>query len=154
MSQRVDVIIADTSHIPQIAKIEAECITDGWSENAFYEVLKNKNAMMLAAVSDGEVLGFLNGSCVLDEAELLNIAVAAKHRRNGVADRLMKCFFDTLKRRGTATVFLEVRESNSGAIGLYEKYGFVKSGMRKNYYHNPNENAVLMTAYINNKETE
>ncbi len=145
MSQRVDVIKAEAVHIPQIAEIESECITDGWSENAFYEALSNKNALIYAAVCDGGVIAFLNGSYVLDEAELLNIAVTARCRRMGAAGALMERFFAELESLGIKTVFLEVRESNSGAICLYEKYGFEKSGMRKNYYHNPTENAVLMT---------
>lgn len=154
MSQRVDIIKAEALHIPRIAEIEAECITDGWSENAFTEALNNKNALIFAAVCDGEVIGFLNGSFVLDEAELLNIAVTAKSRRMGAAGALVESFFAELEVLSVKTVFLEVRESNSGAISLYEKYGFEKSGMRKNYYHNPTENAVLMTAYINKKETD
>lgn len=154
MPQRVDIIKADALHIPRIAEIEAECIIDGWSENAFADALNNKNSMILAAVSDGEIIGFLNGSFVLDEAELLNIAVSGKFRRMGAAGSLMERFFEELENLSVKTVFLEVRESNSGAISLYKKYGFEQNGMRKNYYRNPTENAVLMAAYINNKETD
>lgn len=144
MKQRVDVIEAGASHIPLIAKIEADCITDGWSEKAFSDALGNTNAMIFAAIYNGEVIGFLNGSFVLDEAELLNIAVTAEYRRIGAADALMERFFEKLREIAVRTVYLEVRESNSGAISLYEKYGFERNGMRRNYYHNPTENAVLM----------
>lgn len=144
MKQKADIVRADISHIKRIAEIEAECIADGWSENAFRETLENQSALILAAVSEGETVGFLNGSFVLDEAELLNIAVSPEYRRNGVAQQLFSAFETALGELGVTALYLEVRESNHAAISLYEKLGFVRNGLRKNYYRNPVENAVLM----------
>lgn len=148
MMQRADVVRADKSHIGQIAELEKSCIPGGWSENAFEQALGNPNALIFAAVWGGEVLGFLNGSYVLDEAELLNIAVSEKHRKSGIAGKLVTAFENQLRKLGVKTVYLEVRESNAPARGLYEKYGFTQNGLRKNYYRSPVENAVLMMKMI------
>lgn len=144
MTLKVDVVRADVSHAEQIAQLESKCIADGWSLKAFEEAFENKNAVIFSAVADNKVIGFLNGSFVLDEAELLNIAVSEEYRNCGVAGLLLKAFEKELLMRNVVTIYLEVRESNTAARNLYEKYGFVQNGLRKNYYHNPSENAVLM----------
>lgn len=148
MTQRADVVRADKSHIKRIAELEKSCIPDGWSENAFEQALGNPNALIFAAVCGGEVVGFLNGSYVLDEAELLNIAVSEKSRKSGIAGMLVTAFEDELRKLGVKTVYLEVRESNAPARKLYEKHGFTQNGLRKNYYRSPAENAVLMVKMI------
>ena len=83
MRQRADILIAGQEDIPEIVKIEEIYIPDGWSEKGFSDWLKNKNTVIFKAVEDGEIVGFVNGSWVLDEAELLNIAVVEKSRRKG-----------------------------------------------------------------------
>lgn len=148
MTQRADVVRADKSHIRQIAQLEKSCIPDGWSENAFKQALENPNALIFAAVRGGEVVGFLNGSYVLDEAELLNIAVSENHRKSGIAGMLVTEFERELRKLNVKTVYLEVRESNAPARKLYEKHGFTQNGLRKNYYSSPLENAVLMVKMI------
>ena len=132
----------------QIAELEYCCIPVGWSVKAFEQALGNPNALIFAAVCGGEVVGFLNGSYVLDEAELLNIAVSEKHRKSGIAGMLVTVFEEELRKLGVKTVYLEVRESNAPARGLYEKHGFTQNGLRKNYYRSPVENAVLMVKMI------
>lgn len=144
MTQRVDIVTADISHIKQIAEIEMSCIPGGWSEKLFLDALDNSGTIMLAAVINERVIGFLNGSYVIDEAELMNIAVSQEYRRDGIAGTLIKDFEDKLAEKGVNTVYLEVRESNLPAKRLYEKYGYIQNGLRKNYYRSPDENAVLM----------
>lgn len=148
MTQRADVVRADKSHISQIAELEKSCIPGGWSEKAFEQALENPNALIFAAVCGGEVVGFLNGSYVLDEAELLNIAVSEKSRKSGIAGMLVTAFEDELRKLGVKTVYLEVRDGNTPARKLYEKHGFTQNGLRKNYYSSPVENAVLMMKMI------
>lgn len=148
MTQRADIVRADKSHIRQIAELEKSCIPNGWSENAFEQAFENDNALIFAAVSDGEITGFLNGSYVLDEAELLNIAVSENYRKNGIAGMLVTVFEEELRKLGVKIVYLEVRESNAPARKLYEKHGFTQNGLRKNYYRSPVENAVLMVKMI------
>lgn len=151
MKLKVDILEAEAAHIKQIAEIEKECIPDGWSEKTFEEALGNDGSLIFAAVCGGFTVGFLNGSYVLDEAELLNIAVSEDRRKNGIAGGLIERFESKLSEIGVKTVYLEVRESNAPARRFYEKYGYIQNGLRKNYYRNPTENAILM--YKNLSET-
>lgn len=144
MMPKVKILKADISHIKQIAEIEKECIPNGWSQKLFEEVLENQNAQIFSAVCDNKVIGFLNGSCVLDEAEILNVAVLEHYRKCGIAKNLIEILEENLKILGVNTVYLEARESNVAAILLYEKCGYKQNGLRKNYYRSPDENAILM----------
>ena len=112
------------------------------------EAFENKYSIILSAVSAGRVIGFLNGTAVLDEAELLNIAVMEEYRGMGAGGALIGEFLHILSDKNVGTVYLEVRESNAEAISLYKKYGFEQNGMRRNYYRHPVENAVLMMKKI------
>jgi [ribosomal protein S18]-alanine N-acetyltransferase len=89
------------------------------------------------------VLGFIVVGNVGAEWELENIAVAANARRRGLAARLMNEFMDVARGRGADNIFLEVRESNHAARALYNKWAFVETGRRKNYYSEPVEDAVV-----------
>ncbi len=100
----------------------------------------------IARSSDSErVLGYIIGRTVADEAEILRLAVDAKHRRCGVAQHLLQHTFTELRRNGTLTCFLELRVGNIGARRLYEKNGFQSIGIRYNYYQSPDEDAFVMT---------
>ena len=152
MKQKADILIANISDIPEIAAIEKECIPNGWSEKGFSDWLQNKNTVIFKAVQSGEIIGFANGSWVLDEAELLNIAVMEKSRRNGIAQMLFDTLENYLREQDAEKIFLEVREKNQSAINFYEKNGFEKNGLRKNYYSNPQDNGVLMMKNIKTGE--
>lgn len=149
MTLRADIVRATISQLKDIAEIERRCITNGWSENAFCEAFENKSSIILAAVCDGMVIGFLNGTFVLDEAELLNIAVRKEYRGKGAGGALISKFLNILADMGIKSVYLEVRESNNEAISLYKKYGFEQNGLRRSYYSCPSENAVLMMKKLN-----
>lgn len=148
MTPRVDIEEAVIAQLKDIAEIEKQFIADGWSEKAFLEAFENKYSIILSAVSAGRVIGFLNGTAVLDEAELLNIAVMEEYRGMGAGGALIGEFLHILSDKNVGTVYLEVRESNAEAISLYKKYGFEQNGMRRNYYRHPVENAVLMMKKI------
>lgn len=148
MKQRVDILKADISDIPEIAQLEEKCIPNGWSEKGFSEWFANKNTVIFKAVLNNRIVGFANGSWVLDEAELLNIAVEESFRRNGIAQLVFDALEDYFKEVSAEKIFLEVREKNASAISFYEKNGFAKNGLRKNYYSNPKDNGVLMMKNI------
>jgi len=132
-------------HIPQIAAIERSCFSDPWSENLFRDILWNDAAVMVVAEGeDGAVLGYAELSVVLDEGTVDNVAVAPAYRRQGVADAMLSAFV-RFGRSNLAFLTLEVRESNVPAIMLYQKHGFRTVGRRKNYYDDPQEDAILMT---------
>jgi [ribosomal protein S18]-alanine N-acetyltransferase len=100
--------------------------------------------LALVSESAGEVTGFLMGREVADEAEVFTLAVAPKYRRQGHGAALVSAAIDGLRSRGVKNLFLEVRESNLGAIAFYERFGFSKIGYRKVYYRYPDEAAITM----------
>ncbi|MDE6710337.1 MAG: ribosomal protein S18-alanine N-acetyltransferase [Oscillospiraceae bacterium] len=135
---------AEQCHVPQIAEIERNSIPQPWSEAAFAAALEDEKAVTLAAFCGDVLCGFITGVYLLDTADIYSVAVSADYRKRGVGKLLLEKFFSTLPDEVQA-VNLEVRESNSPAIKLYEKTGFERVGLRKNFYQDPRENAVLMT---------
>lgn len=132
----------DTALLQACAALEAVCIPEPWSFEGFLSETQKPGGIVLTAVSEtGALLGFLTGCCILDEAEITNVAVSPECRRMGIAGLLLDAFFAEV---GNASVFLEVRESNAAAIALYQKYGFSQIGMRKRFYSDPVEDALLM----------
>jgi len=98
-----------------------------------------------AAEKNGRIVGFLLARAVADESEILNMAVGKAHRRHGIATELLKMAIQWLRSAGTSSIYLEVRASNSAAISLYTRHGFVPGGRRASYYKNPSEDAILMS---------
>ena len=92
----------------------------------------------------GKVIGVVQWRNLGEEAEVLDVAVATKHRRQGNARFLLGKFLELIRRRGIRDVFLEVRESNAPAIALYRNLGFSARGRRPNYYQHPQEDALLL----------
>lgn len=144
-----DIIIrkAAAEDVTVIAEIEKVSIPQPWSEAAFTEALTQENAVTLVAEADGEIAGFITGVFLFDNADIYSVATAEQHRKKGIGGKLLQAFFDTLPNK-VETVGLEVRESNSAAISLYEKHGFERVGLRKNFYEQPRENAVLYTKQL------
>jgi ribosomal-protein-alanine N-acetyltransferase len=92
------------------------------------------------------VVGYLVARQMADEGEILNVGVAAKHRRHGVGRSLVSAGLTQLRGRGATQVYLEVRESNVGARALYAEFGFAEVGRRTKYYRRPVEDAILLRA--------
>lgn len=131
-----------------VAAIEAECFSQPWSEPTLAGELQNPGAVFFVARSGNRVVGYAGMHRVLDEGYIANVAVTTDFRRRGIATALMKRMFLFARREKLGFLTLEVRESNSAAIALYEKLGFGAVGRRRNYYANPAEDAVLMTAFL------
>lgn len=138
---------AEQCHVPQIAEIEKKSIPQPWSEAAFAAALEDEKAVTLVAFCGDVLCGFITGVYLLDTADIYSIAVSENYRKKGVGKRLLEEFFKQLP-DDVQAVNLEVRESNSPAIKLYEKTGFQSVGLRKNFYQDPRENAVLMTKIL------
>ena len=129
-----------------VAAIEAECFSQPWSEKTFFEELSNPNAHTYLALAGGEPAGFLSVWEVCGEVSVNNIAVLEKFRRRGIARALLQKMLDELSSADSVT--LEVRKSNAAAAALYHSFGFEKVGVRKNFYSQPTEDALLMTKNI------
>ena len=132
------------SHVKQVAELEKICFSDPWSENSVASELNNPLSVWLVAEENGIVCGYAGSQTVLDETDMMNIAVHPDFRRKGIAAALIAELVRLLKERGSRILRLEVRESNAPAISLYETMGFTQLGFRKNYYRNPKENALIL----------
>jgi ribosomal-protein-alanine N-acetyltransferase len=137
-----------TDDVDQVYAIERECFMSPWPRGSFNYELSNPRAYNLCAKQGPTVLGYLMGWCIEPEFHLGNLAVAAAHRRQGVAARLLEQVLAELAARRYETVTLEVREHNRAAIRLYTGYGFVPVAIRKKYYTDTGENAIIMVHTI------
>lgn len=146
----VTVIPFDTLYLSDVGRLERECFSEPWSEASFASVCNNEMyAYFIALDSESKtVCGYAGMYSVIDSAEITGIAVIPDRRNEGIGSLLMNAIIKEAKKRGALAIHLEVRETNSAAIGLYEKLGFSADGKRKNYYRMPTEDAILMTKYI------
>jgi len=104
----------------------------------------DKKVIALVSVCGGEICGCIFGVNVAGEAEILNLAVKLSYRRRGIGAELVRHLVSEWGQQGSPRVFLEVRESNAGAITLYEQLGFRQVGRRKAYYSLPVEDALVL----------
>ena len=133
-------------HLGQAAEIERLCFSDPWSEKMLAEHLANPCSLTLAAVGDtGRLLGYVGLLAVVDEGYITNVAVRPDCRRQGGGGGLVGALGAQGKERELAFLTLEVRQSNAPARALYEKLGYLQAGLRRNYYENPREDAIIMT---------
>ena len=144
----VELINAEERWLPAIAALERQCFTDPWSVEMLRPELPDDSHEFLLAVEGDTLLGYVGLMAVLDEGYLSNIAVSPEHRRQGIAEALLKALFVRARARKLSFVTLEVRAGNVPAQTLYRKLGFTEVGVRRGYYEHPREDAVLMTLYL------
>ena len=138
------IVNMNESHVAQVAELEKICFSDPWSEKSVASELNNPLSCWLVAEENGAVAGYVGSQTVMDESDMMNVAVHPDHRRKGIAELLVTELVDALKKRGSHCLTLEVRASNEPARALYEKQGFAQVGLRKNYYRNPKEDALIL----------
>lgn len=131
-------------HVPQIAHLEAQSFSDPWSEKSIASELENPLSLWLVAEENGQVYGYVGSQTVLDESDMMNVAVDPRFRRQGIARALIETLIAELSKMGSRCLRLEVRVSNENARALYARMGFQQLGLRKNYYHNPKEDALIL----------
>ena len=134
----------ESAHVSQVAQLEKLCFSAPWSENSISSELTNPLSCWLVALDGDRVAGYVGSQTVLDESDMMNIAVDPQYRRQGIAQALVEELVKCLARKGSRCLTLEVRASNAGAIALYGKLGFIQVGLRKNYYRNPREDAMIL----------
>jgi [ribosomal protein S18]-alanine N-acetyltransferase len=136
---------AVSADVPALMALERSAATAAhWSAEQYQAIFSNRTVSRIALVIEQQsrVEGFLIARAVDREWEIENLAVAGPARRHGHGTRLLGSFLDNVRSQGAQAVFLEVRESNLAARRLYEKWAFVESGIRRRYYHEPEEDAV------------
>ncbi len=134
----------ENGDIPHIAALEKVCFSLPWPEDAVALELTNPLSLWLVAYDGDRFAGYIGSQAVLDEADMMNLAVVPSFRRCGVAQELVSQLVEQLAFTGVRCLTLEVRASNSSAIALYEKLGFNEVGRRPRYYQKPKEDALIL----------
>lgn len=128
-----------------IAMIEKNCFSTAWTEESIADSISNESSYFNIAYADDKPAGYMSMQVCCGEGDIMRVAVLPDYRRLGIGRTLLEECFSANK---LDAVFLDVRENNIPAIKLYESFGFEKIGIRKNYYSNPTENAVMMKKSI------
>jgi [ribosomal protein S18]-alanine N-acetyltransferase len=134
--------VADAPQVAEILREAKEATL--WTETDLLLLRDLSGATAFVSVSGDGVSGIVIGRKVTDEAEILNLAVREPGRRKGAGSRLVERLLQQYSTESISRVFLEVRESNTGAIRFYESLGFQTVGRRKDYYPEPREDALVM----------
>jgi ribosomal-protein-alanine N-acetyltransferase len=132
-------------YLDQILEIENLSFSAPWSRTGFLQEIENPVAQLWALICDRVLLGYLSFWSVREEMQLLDLAVHPRYRSRGHGSYLLARMIDLACSRGISRIWLEVRVSGSSARRLYEKFGFLESGRRKNYYTDPAEDAMVMS---------
>ena len=152
-------------YISEIASLESDIFPDPWSEKSIRDTLENPQARIWSIISrqappcscastapehagKPQLLGYVIFYYVLDEGEIARIATSPQHRRQGVAVRLLEKMRAFSYEQNITRWLLDVRISNETAIHFYKAVGFAKDGVRKNFYANPPEDAILMSCEV------
>ena len=146
------IVPMDARHIKEIAEIEKECFSDPWSEDGLTSELNNDAAFFYVYEKQNQAAGYVGTHIVLDECYIANVAVKPSFRRMGIAESLLDFAEKNAIDKKCSFISLEVRVSNTPAINLYKKRGYISQGERKNFYSHPTENALIMTKTFSEEE--
>ena len=130
--------------IDSVLTVEQQSFTLPWSRAGFVGEMKNELAYYLVMVDRGTIIGYAGMWIIVDEAHVTNVAIMPEYRGQKNGEKLMSRLIDQAKERGALSMTLEVRASNMVAQGLYAKFGFVSRGIRRNYYSETQEDALIM----------
>ena len=149
---RITIIPMCEKHLDAVAAIEVELFSDPWSRALFFQDLQTDFGQCYVALKDAAVVGYVNAWVICDECTIHRLACCKKNQRCGIGAQLFYFLMHEAVRRGAKFFFLEVRASNTAAQRFYEKAGFVKTGLRKAYYTDSLEHAVLMSMTAGNQQ--
>lgn len=144
---QVTVSVANIDDVKDIANIENNSFSTPWSEKAIRESM-DAGTIFYVACLNNKIVGYMGLSKIVGEGYVTNIAVLPEYRRLGIGEKILGYVIDNTKAE-LEFISLEVRVSNIAAISLYEKFGFERTGLRKRFYTNPQEDAIIMTKYFN-----
>ena len=151
---RIEIATAD--RIDSIIAIADAAELSHWSVKDYKEEVTRADSLFLVAIGErDETVGFIIGRSVppadaksIQDAEIYNIAIDKNFRRFGVASELMKAFLFKCRSRDIGRIWLDVRSRNSAAIEFYKKAGFAASGIRRGFYNNPSDDAIIMKSML------
>jgi ribosomal-protein-alanine N-acetyltransferase len=144
----IKIVPMTLDHIDDIMIVENLSFSIPWSKNAFVEeITKNSFAFYYTGMFGGKAVGYGGMWQVFDEGHITNIAVHPEFRKIGIASSILKYMIGESIKKGVKRMTLEVRSSNVSALRLYQKYGFINEGIRKSYYADNGEDAIIMWKY-------
>jgi len=130
--------------VRDLMALEALCFAYHWSREQFLLGLEGEAFKVIGVRRDGVLAGYMAFSLIADEMEILNLAVHPEYRRQGLGEALLSRSFEICVAHGIAKSFLDVKVSNDPALALYRKFGYKKIGVRKKYYPDTREDALLL----------
>lgn len=130
--------------LEQVAELEKICFTESWSYGILEAGIHSPFDVYYVYEQNGQILGYCNLRLLAGEGEVQRIAVLPEYRRMGLARKMMEIMVDYARENHALSVSLEVRAGNLPARNLYETYGFTEEAVRKGYYRNPSEDAIIM----------
>ena len=130
--------------IPRVMEIERECFPIPWHESAYLTEISNRSAYYVVACIDSQVVGYAGMWIIMDESHITTLGVTRESRRQRIAEQLLVALLDEAMARNARRATLEVRQSNESAQNLYRKYDFAPAALRRGYYTDNHENAVVM----------
>jgi [ribosomal protein S18]-alanine N-acetyltransferase len=141
----MDIRFMTDDDLDAVMEIEHSSFSIPWSREAFYNEIEQNHLSTYLVVEDGErIAGYCGVWHVVDEAHITNVAVLPDYRGQGLGEALMLRLMEISKEVGARVMTLEVRVSNEAAKGLYRKMGFQDGGIRKRYYSDNQEDALVM----------
>ena len=148
MSDTLRIVPMQLDDLDRIMEIEAASFTDAWTRSGFEESLAQAYAKMFTAKIDETVVGYCCLYHILDEGEIINVAIHPDWRGRGLGGRMLGFLLEEGLRDGVGRFILDVRESNIAAQRLYESAGFKKIALQKNFYDTPVEDGWLMELLV------
>lgn len=130
--------------VSTVMVIERECFTVPWRESAYLTEMANRSAFYIVACIDGQIVGFGGQWVIMDEAHITTIGVSKDYRGHKIGEQVLVALLDEALKHNVRRATLEVRESNEVAQNLYRKYGFQPAAIRRGYYTDNHENALVM----------
>lgn len=140
-------------HLPEVAEVEALSFADPWSEKALALFTTNE-AYGAVCLQNGQVMAYGGILWAPDEGQIINIATHPKARRCGMGAAILAHLIEVARARGCEQLSLEARVSNTPAVSLYERFGFVKMGVRRGFYANPREDALVMCLQLTSTKND
>ena len=131
-------------YVDQVCVLEEEAFSMPWHRESFLEMIENVNACYLVGIINNQVVASCGLRNIVGDGEITNVVTAADMRGKGIGKMMLLKLMEQGIQMGVEAFTLEVRKSNEAAIHLYEKLGFVTEGIRKNFYEEPKEDALIM----------
>ena len=148
----IEIVPMEAKHIDGVLAVEEATFSIPWTRNDFEKEVENNIAIYYVAIKDGKVVGYAGMWHVVIEGHITNVGVLEEARGLGIGAMLMEKLIEVAEEKQMYGITLEVRMGNAPAQGLYHKYGFKAEGIRKNYYPDTKEDAIIMWKYFSEEK--